>query len=179
MPAWRPNRTIFCVFRPFFDHWWGTTSPELRVPQKTAPFYKDCEQGVTLKEIFLKNDTCFSRGPDFTRIANRGSPWRKYFWKTTPFFPGVRILQGLRAGGHPDANIFEKRHPFSRGPEKLHFRKWIRVFFFTDCPYRDLQGLTMKKHTFGDPFWKNTHFWNGELGGWYLAFALIIYPDIL
>ena len=65
MPAWRPNRTIFRVFRQFFDHWWGTTSPELRVPQKTAlffqgpGFYKDCEQGVTLTEIFLKNDTLF------------------------------------------------------------------------------------------------------------------------
>ena len=37
-------------------------------------FYKDCEQGVTLMQIFLKSDTLFSRGPDFTRIANRGSP---------------------------------------------------------------------------------------------------------
>ena len=74
MPAWRPNRTIFRVFRPIFDHGWGTTSPGLRVPQKTASFFKDCEQGVTLTDFFLKNDTYFSRNPDFTRITNRGSP---------------------------------------------------------------------------------------------------------
>ena len=51
MPAWRPNRTIFRVSRPIFDHGWGTTSPGLRVPQKTASFLAQCWPSLLAQSV--------------------------------------------------------------------------------------------------------------------------------
>ena len=55
----------------------------------------------------------------------------------------ARILQGLRTGGHPDGNIFEKRHLFFQGPG-----------FYKDCE----QGVTLT-----EIFLKNDTFFPGAL----------------
>ena len=104
-------------------------------------------------------------GPDFKRIANRGSPWRKYFWKTALLFPGARFLQGLRTGGHPDGNLFEKRHPFSRGPAKTPLSKVDSCKFFHRLPVPGFTGLNHEKTLFWGPPSEKTPFWTGLLGG--------------
>ena len=86
--------SFFVFFRPFFDHGWGTTSPLLRVPQKTAPFFP-------------------------------------------PLFRGLDF-PGLRAGGHPDGNIFEKRDPFFPGALiKPTFESGFNHKLVLLTPYRD------------------------------------------
>ena len=49
----------------------------------------------------------------------------------------AQILQGLRTGGHPDGNIFEKRHLFFQGPG-----------FYMDCE----QGVTLTDCFLTTPF---------------------------